>query len=229
MADPPSKLTAGDLVHTLARTGLSAIPGVGGPAAELLNVVIAPPVQRRMLAFVDDLAARLKKLEDEGRLRVEDLAAQDAFLDATVTALRAAAATSQEEKRQALRNAVLNAALPDALDESTQQVFLRLVDEFTPWHLRVLALVQDPVRWAKERSHHYERLLFPSLLPKVIYSAFPALTKPHGFALLVWGDLLRTRLVRDGDIDKPQKPELVLCPWTTSLGDAFLRFIEEPK
>jgi len=40
------KQSKGDVVHTLAKAGLSAIPVMGGPAAELFQCVIQPPLAK---------------------------------------------------------------------------------------------------------------------------------------------------------------------------------------
>jgi hypothetical protein len=52
--------------------------------------------------------------------------------------------THKQEKRDALRNALLNIALHRSTDEDQQQTFLRYIDELTVWHLRILSLFQDP-------------------------------------------------------------------------------------
>jgi hypothetical protein len=56
-----------------ARAVLSAIPTVGGPALELFNAVIAPPVERRRNVWLNGLAERLQKLEQEKHHKIEDL------------------------------------------------------------------------------------------------------------------------------------------------------------
>jgi hypothetical protein len=58
----------------------------------------------------------------------------------------------QQGKLDALRNAVLNAALPNSPQEDEQMIFLRLIDQLTPWHLRVLSVLDDPVRWMERHG-----------------------------------------------------------------------------
>ena len=53
----------------------------------------------------------------------------------------------EQEKIDALRNAVLNSALPHPPDDSLQQTFLAWVDRFTVWHLHSLSLFDDPKAW----------------------------------------------------------------------------------
>jgi len=69
-------------------------------------------------------------------------------MQATQIALR----NHQEAKLEALRNAVLNAALPNPPQEDEQMIFLRLIDQLTPWHLRVLSVLDEPVRWMERHG-----------------------------------------------------------------------------
>jgi hypothetical protein len=64
-----------------------------------------------------------------------------------VTATRTVEHTHQAEKIQALRNAVLNSVSPDAPDADTQAIMFDLIDRFTPSHLRLSTLWDDPPAW----------------------------------------------------------------------------------
>jgi hypothetical protein len=44
--NPPST-GVGDVVQSVTKAILSAVPGVGGPAAELFAFIFAPPLERR--------------------------------------------------------------------------------------------------------------------------------------------------------------------------------------
>jgi hypothetical protein len=59
-------------------------------------------------------------------------------------ASRIAVTTGQQEKLDALRNAVLNAAFPSGdIDADTQAIFLRHIGDLTPSHLHMLKLLVD--------------------------------------------------------------------------------------
>src|SRR4051812_46782774 len=75
---------------------------------------------------------------------MEDLPLNDVFLDAVANAGRVTQATHQQEKLRALRNAVLNSIGPAAPTIDEQVRFFRLIEEFTPAHLRLLAFLDDP-------------------------------------------------------------------------------------
>ena len=42
----PNK-SIGDTAHAIAKAGISAIPVIGGPAAELFQYVVQPPLEKR--------------------------------------------------------------------------------------------------------------------------------------------------------------------------------------
>ena len=80
-------------------------------------------------------------------LSLESLAGNDVFTGAVVMATRTVEHTHQAEKIEALRNAVLNSAAPSAPDADTQAVIMALIDRFTPSHLRLVTLWDDPPAW----------------------------------------------------------------------------------
>src|SRR5271166_5936919 len=96
------------------RAALSLIvPGLGGVIGEGLTVILGPAVHRRRDKFVLDLERALHALQHQyEELSTEVLAQNESFVTAATHALLIAVRTHQQEKLDALRNAVLNAALP---------------------------------------------------------------------------------------------------------------------
>ena len=56
-------------------------------------------------------------------------------------AIRIAECEHQQEKLEALRNAVLNSAIPNYFEDDIQAIFLKLIDEFTVPHIRLLRML----------------------------------------------------------------------------------------
>ena len=141
-----------DIAQALIRAGVSLVPG-GGAINELLNLVIVPAVAERQRRWLEALDHELGRLRErmEG-FSFEDLQRREDFASAFLRASRIAATTHREEKLEALRNAVLNVAVGNAPDDDLQVVFLSLIEAYTPWHLRLLAFMDDPSRWANERD-----------------------------------------------------------------------------
>lgn len=75
------KPTKGDVAHTLAKAGLSAIPIVGGPAAQIFSVIIIPPLARRRDAWVESIATALKELKGKvDGFKIENLRDNEIFI-----------------------------------------------------------------------------------------------------------------------------------------------------
>jgi hypothetical protein len=137
------KRSGGDVAHALTKAGLSAIPVVGGPAVELFQLVIQPPLEKRREAWRARVGEAIAKLEANG-IDIESLRENEEFVSVVMQASQIAIRTHQEEKLVMLRNAVLNVATGQTTDESLQTMFLNFVDVFTEWHVRILRLFQSP-------------------------------------------------------------------------------------
>lgn len=147
-----------DKVHTAVKAGIAFIPGIGGTAAELFSMVIAPPLEKRRNQWLDDIAERLKSLEGvvDG-FRVEDLSQNETFITVVMHATQVVIRNHQQEKLEALRNAVLNAAMPKDPEDDRQLMFLNFIDELTPWHLRLLHFFNDPETWGSQHNINYPK------------------------------------------------------------------------
>jgi hypothetical protein len=55
---PVPKKSAMDVVHAVAKVGLSAIPQYGGVAAELFGAVLPPPLEKRRQDWYESVGQR---------------------------------------------------------------------------------------------------------------------------------------------------------------------------
>jgi hypothetical protein len=170
----PPKATAADHAHTLTRAGISSIPIVGGAGVELFQMLVTPSLEKRKLEWMESVAEGLQRLEEKYGNIIDDLKSNDAFIDTVMQASQAAVRTSQHEKKEALRNAVLNAALPHPPDESRQLLFITWVESFTPWHLRMLKLFADPLGWYQENGRQPPQYHIAGSLSALLTDAFPS-------------------------------------------------------
>ena len=136
------KRTKRDVGHTLAKAGLSAIPIVGGPIAELISLVWEPALSKRRDAWLKEIADNLESLTEKiDEFKIENLADNETFITTTIQASQAAIRNHQKEKLEALRNAVLNSALGIDLDDDLQLFFLSLIDNITVSHIQALKII----------------------------------------------------------------------------------------
>ena len=131
MANELPQPSLGDYVHLALRTGIAGLPVVGGPALEVFNQLIAPPIQRRRDEWLKGVMERLSALEQDNCLKIDDLASNDVFVSTITQATTIALRNHRKEKLDALRNAVLNTAIGRSPDDSKRELFLNFVDVFT--------------------------------------------------------------------------------------------------
>lgn len=222
MPTPPRKSDARELVEATTAGAIGSVPVVGGVAAGLFTFLVTFGYNRRLQEWMDEISADVQHLLDEQGLTMEDLAEDEAFLDAVIDATRVATATSRREKWEWLRNGLRGALGDQDLDE--QHRFFRLVDELTPPHVRILTYVRDPVG-----SLTAQGLVIPTgaTTPRDQLMRLPEFAQQRDD----WLDLLESDLVRSGLMKELGGKVMVsangaLSPRLTGLGRRFLRFIE---
>jgi hypothetical protein len=221
------KPSAVDTAHTAAKAVLALIPWAGGSAAEIFGAIVTPPLQKRRDKLIEDVVKGLEELrEKRPELNWDELLKSDQFITATLHATQTALKNHQREKLEALRNAVLNAAIGTNLDEDLQIVFLRYIDELTPWHLRILGYFQDPAVWLKQHGIKAPEVLFGGLTVGV-YAAFPELRKEDELYRQIVDDL-HARGLLAGFSDGTMSSQGIFASRASDLGRRFVAFIRSP-
>lgn len=222
------KRTPTDIAHAAARGVLASIPGLGGGLSVLFEEVLQRPLDRRRAAWMAQLTEAVAELTEKvDGLDAAALAKDEMFLTAAVQAAQIAQRTHQQEKLDALRNAVQNAALPGAPDDDLQVIFLRLIDDLTTWHLRVLALFDDPAGWFAKYGRGESRVVISSG-SDVLEQAFPELRGNRGLYDQLVADLQAEGLLAQGSyLHAMMTPHGAIASRTTARGKAFLAFISK--
>lgn len=137
------KRSKGDATHAIVKAGLSALPMAGGPAVELFQYIVQPPLDKRREAWMADVGAKLLELEAKG-LDLAKLRENGQFISAVMQASQAALRTHKSAKLAALRNAIVNIAYGQAAEDTVQHLLLSFVDELSEMHLRILKVFSAP-------------------------------------------------------------------------------------
>jgi hypothetical protein len=234
----PPIATAADDLHAVFRAGIGAIPLVGGPVLELLGRFFSSPLERRRESWLEGVHATIVDLQARGA-DMTALKDDDDFCNLVLDATGAAMRTHREEKRRALRNAIMNAGLRGSAGEAKSRVFLRLIDELEVHHLLLLQLLVDPATFLKARdvpfpgpaddpyterdaltAHQSPRSLL-SIMANVLGAALPDDLRDIAF-----DDLVRRGLV--GHETKFGTLCIAGKILASPLGCEFVRFIAEP-
>ena len=227
----PPQSSAGDLAHAGLKAGLSTLPVLGGAIAELIDQVLKAPMERRGEQWMRSVAEAIAELRDRvDGFDVEKLAANETFVSALVHATQIATRTHQEEKLQALRNAITNSVLPNAPDEDRQHMFFRMIDDLTPWHLRIARLFDDPVEWARAKGVDYGNQSMGGLA-QVLEAAFPELRGRRELYDQFWSELRGRGLVTTDGLHTTMTASTngMYARRTSDFGREFLIFISRSK
>lgn len=229
MDSPPEKSTAREIVEAAVEGAVGMVPIVGNPLAVALGLSMGWAYNKRMQAWLADLAHAVTELQEvsEAWSSFEDLAEDDVFVDAVIHASRAAQATHQAEKLTALRNGVLNSLGADAPAVDEQARFFRLVDQFTAAHLTLLTLLDDP--GAAFDGEGVPRPEYYSGSRSRLAEDFPPfIGKPAEWLELLASDLASARLIVVSSLSGMITGSGVWDPVTSPLGRRFLEFVRTP-
>jgi hypothetical protein len=220
----PPKENKKDSVLSALKVAIELAPG-GSLATYLLNLIVKPPVQKRIEQWMTDVTNAVNKHTQD----LDSLRDNQRFITTFIQASQIATRNHNCEKLSALQNAVLNSINPPSYSESLQIHFLHLVDRFTEWHLRILKIFSDD-NWLPNSnlgSFGHGR----SATENVIKHHYPDFSNKELFIDLILEDLQATRLIHtEWNGPGPMAIQRVASvPSITSMGREFLTFIEEPN
>ncbi len=229
MKAPPDKSTAREIVEGAVEAAVGLVPIAGGPLGVALQMAMGWAYNKRLQAWLQEVAEAITELQDtvEDWPPFDELAQDDVFVDAVINASRAAQATHHCEKLRALRNGVLNSLGTDAPDVDEQARFFRLIEEFTPAHLRLLAFLDDP-----GITFDAAGIPRPSIYMGSRASLLPHLPdfsgRPDGWIDLLSRDLSEAALTNHGGLNVLTSGDAIWQRGTTALGRRFLVFVTTP-
>jgi len=209
----------GDVAHSIAKSGLSAIPVIGGAAVELFQNVVQPPLEKRRVEWMAQVGEKLQELEEKG-FNLETLQENEQFISAAMYASQLALRTHKEEKIEALRNAVVNVARGQAPEDAMQHIFLNFVDTLTELHIQILKLFQAPTPPPN---------MSMGGLSDVLEYNMPEMRGRQDIYDQLWKDLYMRGLVSTDGMHMTMSGNGLGQKRTTGLGDAFLSFISESE
>ncbi len=122
---------------------------------------------------------------------------------------------------------MLNSTLPDPPDQALQSIFINFIDTLTPWHIKLLDLLQEPNQRAQHHGHQLPDLAMGGLAT-LVESAFPELNGRRNFYGQIGKDLAFRGLSQTDNLHVTMSGPGLMQSRTTDMDDAFLRFIRDP-
>lgn len=225
MNDNINKNTVGDLTHSIVKGGFGTIPIIGSLASEIFGLIVTPPLEKRRVEWMNEVADKLKELESNQKINFNELAENDQFIDIVLQATTFALKTSERKKIDCFRNAILNTATGESPDKIKSQIFLNQLDKFTVWHIIVLAFIDSPRNWFKKNGKTPPNYISGSIYTLII-EAFPDLRNQDELLDIIWDDLKLTGFHKTGSLKTMMTGDGVLSDRTTTFGKEFLNFIK---
>jgi hypothetical protein len=226
---PPGKSTGREIVERVVEAALGSVPGFGNALAVTFVTAIGWRLEERRERWFTELAEGVEELRQRvDGLDFEALTGNDLFIDAVVTATRTVEHTHQAEKIEALRNAVLNSVAPDAPDADTQAIILNLIDQFTPSHLRLVTLWDDPPAWFASHGIPQPQGAFATSRTVTVEAGLAEMQGRKDFYMLIASELNSAGMLTASLSGLVQPPSL-MSRLTTDFGRQFVRFISPPR
>lgn len=216
--------TGKDIAHSLVKGGLGAIPVIGSLAAEVFGLLVTPPLDKRRAEWMNEVAQKLKNLEERKEIDFEELQNNDQFIDVVLQATSYALKTSESEKIKAFQNAIINTATGDTPDKTISQIFLNQLDSFTVWHIKILKFIDDPRMWFQKAGKTPSSFISGNI-SSILLEAFPELKNNKDVLNIIWIDLRNAGFHTTGDLNTVMTDIGVLSSKTTNLGKKFIEFI----
>ncbi|GAA2811519.1 hypothetical protein GCM10010522_31640 [Kribbella solani] len=231
IAEPPKAGKMDTAAKLVAGAGGSAVPlpFVGGVLTTAFEMMADRGLNKRRDAWEQTVVAAINQLIEWNKA----FADSDVLFTAVVKAGRIALATYQQEKLDALRNAVVNSVAPGAPADDEQARFFRLIDELTPSHIVMLRFLQSPggaLRQlpADQRPARFNIHIEMVMMGKVFEMVAPEIAANLEFRDLLVYDLSQARLALTfSSLDDLGMEESDDRTFATSLGARFLAFVSD--
>jgi hypothetical protein len=226
MKKPPSDKTIGDAAHEIGKAVLSVVPAAGGPLAALFENIFTAPLNKRKQQWFEELAGVITEIQEKlDGITPEQLSKNEMFVTAALQASQIAIRNHKKEKIEALRNALFNSVQPGAPSEDKQLIFFKLIDDLTPWHLRLLGLLNDPTKWMEKNGIRNPGWGMGGV-STVIEHCLPDLRGARDFYDQLVRDLQTGGLLRQGSfVHVTMTGGGMLTSQTSEMGREFISFI----
>lgn len=221
-----------DAAHLVASTLVGLIPFVG--VADLFKFIVSPSLEKRKDRWMQLVVEAIRTLQARTEFSIEGLRDNEEFTTLLIQTTQSAMKTHVESKHQLLKTALINAALTN-FEFDLKQVYLNLLDRFTPSHIIVLHSVQGTKQHTtalRSGNLYYAKLveIQDSIALKIGGVMFLAILEDlHSAGLLVISDNF---IITDGDVEQTsvmayEDSETTGLPNMniTDLGNHFLSFV----
>lgn len=223
----PTEKTATDYLHSAVKiaAGMIPIPYADGVVAEIFESVFTAPLERRKEEWLQQMGSAINELYKKvNGLSPDDLSKNDEFISACLQASNIALRSHQKEKLEALRAAIKNTVLMKDMDYIKKSMFIRLIDEFSPLHLRIMDMYVRPDWYQQQlRTKNPNTQTLYRNLATIWDAYYPDIKSTDAILNLAERDILIRGLSYFESMQTPNISGQLLSP----LGKEFFEFIRD--
>jgi len=139
--------TKSDIAIGLVKAAVNAIPAVGGPLGSLMGDFIPTELDKRRDSLLLELEREFKRLEN--KINTETLK-KPYFISLFLQSFRSAMAAEEKEKLDCYKAIIINSALIQEPNIDEMKIMLRITDNLTPLHIKLLKIFIDPPEYLEE-------------------------------------------------------------------------------
>lgn len=199
----PSVEPVEDKVHLLARSMISALPGIGGPALEVFNSIIQPPIEKRKLSWMLQVSEALNELQEKASFEIDKLSENEKFISLLMHTSSIAIKTHHKDKLKVLKNCLVNSATGTSLSDDQEFIFVKLIDDFSLSHLKILEFTHLGFAWSPKSNQQGHSIWLE--FSRVLLSELKEISNNSDFIYQIISDLQAKQLVETIVIDDVQK------------------------
>lgn len=215
----------GEKLHRAARFVLGSVPVAGPLFADVFASIFESPLARRRTEWMHKVTDVINDILDGGVITEKDLQQNEVFVSTVAQACNIALRNHQEEKLEALRNAVKNSALDTCPEEDYRQLFLNFVDVCTVTHIKLLNLFSGPEAWGKSHGVDFPTSWSMGGITQVVEHAYPSLQGQQKLYGPIFSDLYQRGLVDTPSLGTTMSRQGMMSERLTPMGRRLLRFI----
>lgn len=210
-----------------AKGGVSLLPG-GGLLAEYIGLAQSSIADKRMNEWKDKVEQILSIIPKS----MSELAESEEFYSCMQTATIGAMRAFQEEKRKYFANALYQSAVNDNLDTDKKLFFLRLLDEYTLCHIKLLHYFSIDHFCSEDNVKKNGMVTITTMgeteYPiKGIIEFFPEYKNDEPFIRNIIKQLVADGLINAIEFNIPVSKERSRCKRITLFGEELLDFIKQ--
>jgi hypothetical protein len=183
-----------EINYKARRAIVEVIPNLGPLFSYFYQKHVVSPSSKRLNDFYQALVDALCEISAKVACLDFD---SPSFTTTFMYAIQIASRNHQEEKLSALRNAVINSVIIPPLDDDIQKIFLNLIDDFTPSHIRVLSAIYK--YGLKKNKYGAVDNEWKEVDNEYIEEKFPDISNKYEFYEQILKDLVNRNLIQNND------------------------------